>query len=144
MQNNRLFYYLCGMRYIKLTESEKLELEKAYQIPCKSYLRNRIQCLLLSSQGYSVPQLADIYSSQPRTIRNWFTRWETSGLSGLNILPGRGLKPAINMEDSVLVEAIIKEVKEEPQNLSNVVARLNAVFGLNLSVGQLRQFLKKN
>ena len=48
------------------------------------------------------------------------------------------------MEDSVLVEAIIKEVKEEPQNLSNVVARLNAVFGLNLSVGQLRQFFKKN
>ena len=132
------------MRYIKLTESEKLELEKVYQNPSKSYLRNRIQCLLLSNQGYSVPQLADIYSSQPRTIRNWFTRWETFGLSGLKILPGRGLKPAIKMEDSVLVDAIIKEVNEEPQNLSNVVARLNTRLGINLSVGQLRQFLKKS
>ena len=132
------------MRYIKLTESEYLELEKAYQIPSKGYLRNRIQCLLLSNQGYSVPQLAALYSSQPRTIRNWFTRWETCGLSGLRILSGRGLKSAINMENRVLVEAIIEEVSKEPQNLSNVVARLNARLGLNLSVGQLRQFLKKS
>jgi len=132
------------MRYIKLSESEQLELEKVYQRPFKHYLGNRVQCLLLSHQGYSVPQLADIYSTQPRTIRNWFTRWETSGLAGLNILPGRGLKPAIKMEDSVLVDTIIKEVKEEPQNLSNVVVRLNAILGLNLSVGQLRQFLKKS
>jgi len=132
------------MRYVKLSESEKLELVKVYQSPCKCYLRNRVQCLLLSNQGYSVPQLADIYSTQSRTIRNWFTRWETSGLAGLRILPGRGLKPAIKMADSVLVEAIIKEVREEPQNISNVVARLNARLGLSLSVGQLRQFLKKS
>jgi Transposase and inactivated derivatives len=131
------------MRYVKLKKSEKLALEKACHIQCKSYLRDRIQCLLLSNQGYSVPQLADIYSKQHRTIRNWFTRWERSGLSELMIRPGRGLKPAIKMEDSVLVESIIKQVKEEPQNIGHVVAKLNARFGLSLSVGQLRHFLKR-
>ena len=55
------------MRYIELEETTRLELEKVYHTHAKSHVRQRAQCLLLSDQGYSVPVLADIYSTRTHT-----------------------------------------------------------------------------
>ena len=88
------------MRYIELDTSARQELEKTYRTHAKSHVRQRAQCLLLSDQGYSVPMLARIYSTRTHTIRGWFNRWESEVIKGLEIHPGRGLKPAIAVENN--------------------------------------------
>ena len=132
------------MRYIELDEIARQELGKVYHTHAKSYVRQRAHCLLLSDRGYSVPTLADIFSTRTHTVRQWFTRWETDGLQGLEIRPGRGLKPAINAENTSLVTHIREEVSLNPHNLRDVVERINARWGTSLTVWQLKSFLKKN
>lgn len=132
------------MRYIELSEEARKALTEIYCSHAKSHVRRRAQCLLLSAQGYSVPELSDIFSTRTHTVREWFNRWEDKGVSGLEILPGRGLKPAIREENAEPVSSIRKEVRSDPRNLSSVVEKLNAQWGLHLSVSQLQSFLKKS
>jgi hypothetical protein len=54
------------------------------------------------------------------------------------------LKPAIKAEDATLVASIREEVALTPQNLRDVVERLNARCNTSLTVKQLKNFLKKN
>ena len=132
------------MRYIKLKESSIQSLEKIFQTHSKSHVRQRAQCLLLSHKGYSVPRLADIFSTRTHTVRGWFNRRESEGVQGLEIRTGRGLKPAIRESDTAFVNDIRKEVSLNPRNLRQVVERLNARWGTSLTVRQLKNFLKKN
>jgi transposase len=131
------------MRYITLEESAKQELAKIYQTHPKSHVRQRAHCLLLSNRGYSVPKLAKIFSTRTHTVREWFNRWELEGVQGLEIRPGRGLKPSIKEEDTAFIASIKEEVSFNPRNLSQVVEKLNEKWGTTLTVGQLKKFLKK-
>jgi transposase len=132
------------MRYIELEEIARQKLEKVYHTHAKSHVRQRAQCLLLSDQGYSVPTLADIFSTRTHTVREWFDRWESEGVSGLEIRSGRGLKSAIHVENTALVASIKEEVSVNPHNLREVVERLNTRWDTSLTVRQLKSFLKKN
>jgi transposase len=132
------------MRYIKLNEVERQELSRIYHNHSKSYVRQRAHCLLLSNRGYKIPILADIFLTRKHTVRAWFNRWEKEGLNGLGVRPGRGLKPSIREEDTAFVADIKVEVSIDPNNLKNVVAKLNAKWNTNLTVRQLKVFLKKN
>jgi hypothetical protein len=118
--------YLCGMRYIKLSETGIADLEKTYHCHARYCVRQRAQCLLLSNQGYSVPAPAKIFSTGTHTVRARFTRREENGISGLEILPGRGLKPAIKEDHPEPVSSIMEEVSVDPRNLSSVIDTLTA------------------
>ena len=132
------------MRYIQLEESTSEELDKIYHTHPKSHVRQRAQCLLLSHRGYSVPRLADIFSTRTHTVRSWFTRWEKEGVQGLEIRSGRGLKPSIKEEDTAFIDSIKEEVSLDPRNLKRVVEKLNSKWGTALTVRQIKNFIKKN
>ena len=95
------------MRFITLKEEERQDLEKIYHNHAKSHVRQRAHCLLLSNRGYKVPKLAKFFSTRTHTVRSWFSRWEKEGVVGLEIRPGRGLKPSIRLENTVLVSRIL-------------------------------------
>ena len=132
------------MRFIELEESSRKDLENIYHNHSKSYVRQRAQCLLLSNKGYSVPKLADIFSTRTHTVRDWFTRWENEGIKGLIIRPGRGLKPTITENDTDFVCDLQKEISINPHNLSKVVECLNSRWNKSLTVRQVKTFIKKN
>jgi transposase len=132
------------MRFIKLKDEERRELTKIYRSHSKSHVRQRAHCLLLSDKKHKVPELAQIFFTRTHTIRGWFNRWENEGVKGLEIRPGRGLKPTIRMEDVAFVDSIKEEVSYAPHNLSKVVENLNVKWSTTLSVRQLKNFLKKN
>jgi transposase len=129
------------MRYIKLDTPARQELKKIYHTHAKSHVRQRAHCLLLSDKGKSVPTLSDIFFTRTHTVRGWFNRWEAEGLKGLEIRPGRGLKPALKAEDATLVASIREEVALTPQNLRDVVERLNARWNTTFTIKQLKNFL---
>jgi hypothetical protein len=50
------------MRYMKLTETEQLELGNLYKLSSDVMLRERYQCLLLSNKGIKITELMSIFS----------------------------------------------------------------------------------
>ncbi len=50
----------------------------------------RIRMILLSSKGYPVPQIADIFECDQASVRAWIERFEAEGVKGLYDRPRRG------------------------------------------------------
>jgi len=68
--------------------------------------RYRAQAILLSYQGKSVNELAEIFGCQIRTIYRWFNRFEAEKVEAVFELKGRGRKAILTIEDDA------KKVKE--------------------------------
>ena len=85
------------MRYISSLDSlEKLTLEEGFRNHTKHHFRSRCKSILMSDEGFSVPEIARFFKVRTRTIHTWFDRWESFGVSGLTILPGRGRRTVLN------------------------------------------------
>jgi transposase len=77
------------MRFIHSLVPETIErLEQIYTHHLSPRTRQRAQCILLSHDGYSVPELAEIFRVHHVTIYNWFNAWEARQFDGLSDLPG--------------------------------------------------------
>jgi transposase len=85
-----------------LTDSELVTLQQAQKYSNKFYFRNHCLAIELRlSRNKSVSYIADLLQVKENAVYEWLTRWESMGLVGLMILPGRGVKAAL---DLLLVE----------------------------------------
>lgn len=108
-------------RFIELSEVEKITLQEGEKNGKAAIFRQRCQCLRLSSEGYQVKELAQIFRVSKICVYSWFKRWESSGIVGLRDKPGRGRKPILQAADL----AVIKEkVQENAQRLKIARAHL--------------------
>lgn len=88
------------MRYIdKLDEVTIKELEIIIKEDKRYKSRYRAQSILLSNQGKSVNELAEVFGCKIRTIYRWFDRFEAEKVEGVYELKGRGRKPILTIED---------------------------------------------
>ncbi len=55
-------------------------------------LFKRSHCLLLSSEGFKITELAKISAVERRTIERWFDGWEKEKYDSLSMKNGRGIK----------------------------------------------------
>jgi len=95
------------MRYIdKLDEVLMKELEIIIKEDKRYKSRYRAQAIILSNQGKSVNELAEIFGCEIRTIYRWFDRFEAEKVEGVYELKGRGRKAILTKEDDA------KKVKE--------------------------------
>lgn len=85
------------MRCIHDLEPETIQqLEQIFKQSPSPRTRQRAQCMLLSHDGYSVPELAEIFRVHHVTIYHWFNAWEARQFDGLSDLPGQGNTPKID------------------------------------------------
>lgn len=132
------------MLYIStLPEEEKWTLEEGHKNAKKAYFRNRCQCILLSSEGFEVKDLASIYKTRTRTIYDWLHRYKEDGFLGLKIKAGRGLKAPLKNLTQEQIEDIKEQVKLNPQSLRDVATLLSGKFGFMISKSTLKNYLKK-
>ena len=130
-------------RYIeKLTETEIKSLKKGYQTGKSHLYRRKCHCILLSHQGKSVSELSDFFSVSIQSIYKWFNLWETQGIKGLELKPGRGRPPKLDSTNKNQVDTIKTVVENEPQNLKRVVGQVKSELGIDLSKKTLKRFLK--
>lgn len=61
-------------RYLKLDQSEVENLQKTYRQTPEADLRSRCQMILLSGQGQSVAQIAQLTFFDQDTVLYWFDR----------------------------------------------------------------------
>lgn len=71
------------MRFIELTPAEKKVLSQTYKQPIDHRVRTRAQAILLSSRGYKMDYLAELFEVDRDTIGQWMDRWEAKGIHGL-------------------------------------------------------------
>jgi transposase len=131
-------------RYIQnLTEEEKGSLQYGFKNGLTHHYRSRCQCILLSFEGKSVPELCDFYQVSHLTIYNWFNRWESEGLPGLEIRSGRGRKRKLDFDNSDHVKLVQKSLKVENRNLNQLKNDLETKLEFEISKRSLRRFLKR-
>ncbi len=78
-------------RYIRtLIEEEQKALQKLYRQTENADTRTRCQMILLSAQGRSVAEIADLTFFEEDTVLYWFDRYEAENLNGLEDRPRSG------------------------------------------------------
>ena len=102
----------------KLTQEQKSSLKKGYQNGKSHIFRRKCQCILLSHEGKTVNELCDFFSVSRISIYTWLKEWESQGIAGLQLKPGRGRPPKLNLKDPKQVKKINFLVENEPSSRS--------------------------
>jgi transposase len=103
--------------------------------------RERAQCILLSDQGFSIPELMKIFGVSRKTIYNWFARWEDRKLIGLYNQKGRGRKSQFNFEQKTQIRAW---AKSNPKTLNRVLLKVKTEWGITVSKSTIKRIIKKS
>lgn len=101
--------------------------------------KDRCHCIYLSSRGYDMAALTDIFNVSRPTITNWFDRWESLGVLGLYNVKGQGRKPILDVADSGVIKSA---VKANPQELKVARESIKTELNKDFSDRTLRRFLK--
>jgi hypothetical protein len=71
-------------RYVsKLSETQREELEKPHPSSSSARVRTRAHAILLSSEGFTIEELMEIFHVERDTISRWLNNWEQSNFEGL-------------------------------------------------------------
>jgi transposase len=98
------------MRFVRdASEAEREELERMTRQEV-GRVAVRAHMILLSVQGYTVPQIVDIHDTTNVTVYKWFDRFDAQGPEGLYDLPRSGRPPKVDEE----VEQEVEEAMREP------------------------------
>lgn len=126
----------------KLTTEQIAQLEDGYKNGQSHPSRERCHCILLSYQGKTVQQLAELFDVRTRTIYAWFNRWEAQGIKGMGTQPGRGRKPKLCIDNVEHVQQVKKSIKLEAQKLDKVLVEIEEKLKTSMSKRTLQRFLK--
>ena len=77
-------------------------------------LVHRARIILLSSQGYRVPEIADMLASHPANLRKWIHRFNAQGCEGLVTVRSGGAKPRITPKQR---SQIVSLARTQPRSL---------------------------
>jgi transposase len=112
-----------------LTPEQQEQLEHIRDTDKHPYMRERSAAILKVAEGVSGRQVAMeglLKQRKPDTIYDWVERYQSEGIAGLPIKPGRGRKPAFspkyeNKEEAK--EAILHTVRREPSTFGKSRSR---------------------
>lgn len=96
-----------------LTEAEEKQLRRWLQGDDRD-LRHRARVILLSSEGYRVPEISPIVSAHPTNLRKWIHRFNQRGPKGLVSPRSGGPPPRFTDEQK---ERIIELSQKRPREL---------------------------
>ena len=79
------------MKFVSpLTDDQQVALTHLYQTGNCHRQRQRAHAVLLSAQGYSIVQLAELFVVDRDTVSRWLDAWQQTGLDGLADAPKSG------------------------------------------------------
>lgn len=131
------------IRIIQLDEESRLALSSGFKTGKKAVYRKRCHFILLSDQGYSMEEIASIYSTNRQSVAVWFDRYEATGIDGLHTRKGQGEKPILEVSNSADVERVKRLVAQHAQDLAQVLLEQEEETGKSMSKRTLQRFLKK-
>lgn len=129
------------MKYVSpLTESEIQTLhEMQHHHPIRR-ARMRAHSILLSHQGYSIPQIARVYGVERRSVSSWLDRWQHEGLVGLYDRPHPGRPHSFSEAEQRQVRQLVRQF---PREIKRVVEEVAQATGKRVSPKTIKRLLKK-
>ena len=128
------------MRFVQDLSTETISLlTRLYKQSEHHQVRQRAHCILLSNEGYSTTILMDMFKVTRLTIYNWLNGWDERGIVGLYDRSGRGRKPTFTPDQA---EQIKQWVQESPNQLKQVLAKIQERWNITVSLKTLQRVLK--
>lgn len=106
--------------------------------PCRR-VRHRAHGILLSSQGRSIDEIAQIYQVHRNTVSSWIERWWSSGTAGLYDQPRSGNPGRLTEPEHEVAKALLEA---HPHSPKRVLALLAQQTGKTISASTLRRIAK--
>ena len=123
-----------------LTDAERETLREALQYGPSARVRQRAQAVYLSSRGYRLALLAELFEVDRDTVSSWLDGWEARGVRGLYDAPRTGRPLLLNEPEQ---QQVRRWVEEEPRQLKQVQVQLAMQTGKTASLKTLKRVLKK-
>jgi transposase len=124
----------------ELTEEESALLKTLHKESCDSRVRRRAHIILLSSKGYSINELSDIFDVKRDTVSARINAWEKYGPTGLKDSDRSGRPPKLNASDT---ESAAEIIRQSPQNPRQITARIQEALNIKISASTLKRTVKK-
>jgi hypothetical protein len=90
---------MAAARTVALIPQERATLEAARDHHPRPYVRERAAAILKVADGWPVRRVAELgllKAHREETVSDWIDRYQSSGIAGLRVCPGRGRKPAFS------------------------------------------------
>jgi transposase len=110
------------------------ELHKTHPLPSH---RRRAHAMILSSQGYSPAEVADILEAHPDTVRRWIDHFNEQGCAGLVDQPRPGGEPMLDATEQETLRDLIDAFPNQPRQ---VISELKQQIGKTISRTTLRRY----
>jgi len=122
-----------------LTEDKINRLKEITKNSEKPRVRQRSHAILLSYEGFSIDQIAEILGTGRDAVSRWLDAWDDSGFEGLNDKPRPGGPCKLTADEKQLV---IDLAKETPRSIPTIQAQLFEQTGKRVSDSTLKRLLK--
>jgi transposase len=129
------------VRYVPPLTAEQYEkLQDMIHNAPSSRVRFRAHSVILSSEGFSINNIAKIYHVDRDTVAAWLTDWEQQSFDGLYDKPRSGRPPKLTVDEQGLA---LQYLAEEPRSCKRVVERLVTKTDKRISIATLKRLAKK-
>lgn len=103
-------------------------------------VRMRAHMILLSSKGFSISELSDIFEVRRDTVSARISAWEKYGPDGLKDRDRSGCPPKLSASETQSAAEIIRE---SPQCPKRIIARIQEQSNRKISPSTLKRLVKK-
>jgi len=128
------------MRKIEFSPDDINQLRDESNTHPHHLVRRRMWALLLKSEGLAHGQIGQILGLSQPTLRSYFDLYLQGGVEALKQLNYQGKANLLLERKDEIISAL---EAEPPATLKQAQARIKAATGLNRSLPQVREFLKK-
>ena len=130
-------------KVVELSTEQRTELEKGYRKGKSHAFRQRCQMILLKAENRTSMEVVEILGGCEVVVNNWLKRFEAEGIKGLKTRAGRGRPPILSQQNPEHLKKVAAGIKEHPNSVKTVIAKLEEDLGLEMSLDTLKRFLKK-
>lgn len=124
----------------RLTLEQRQKLRQLMETDSRLRTRHRAHAILLSDQGYTREELADIFYVKADTISAWLNAWDTHGPSGLSDAMRSGRPKVLNDAEEAQT---LDMIKKKPRQLKAVLHQLGDLLGKTISRSTLKRLIAK-
>ena len=100
--------------YVRDISTEEERTLREWEMSKDAELKRRAELILLSQQGYRIPEIGPLLDAHPANLRKWIHRFNEEGTAGLVTKRSGGPKPRFSDEQK---EQVIALAQSRPRDL---------------------------
>jgi transposase len=106
-------------KFAKPTEEQLVQLQELYKHHRLATMRKRAEAILLSSRGYSAPEISKILQSKDETVRGWIDQFNAGGCESLEDRPRPGAEPLLRSEQLEYLRELFAKHPSQPREIQH-------------------------